>query len=107
MAANKNQLRTKLARSSAWHTPADPAGPGFVGSGKHNSATDGDGAATQGWIEQLLDRSIERIQVRMKDRGGRFQLFFVHHRGQPKISKELNPVKSPPNILSKFRCILA
>ena len=82
MAANKNELRTELARSSAWHTPADPAGPGFVGSGEHNSATDGDGAAAQGWFEQLLDRSIERIQVCMKDRGCRFQLFYVHHSGQ-------------------------
>ena len=34
------------------------------------------------WIEQLLDRSIERIQVYMKDRGCRFQLFLVHHGGQ-------------------------
>ena len=82
MTANKNELRAELARSSAWHTPADPAGPGFVGSGEHNSATDGDGAAAQGWIEQLFDRSIERIQVSMKDRGRRFQLFFVHHSGQ-------------------------
>jgi hypothetical protein len=82
MAGNKNELRAELARSSAWHTPADPAGPGFVGSGEDNSATDSDGAAAQGWIEQLLDRSIERIQVCMKDRGCRFQLFFVHHSGQ-------------------------
>jgi hypothetical protein len=82
MAANKNELRTELARSSAGHTPADPAGPGFVGSGENDSATDGDGAAAQGWIEQLLDRSIERIQVCMKDRGCRFQLFFVHYSGQ-------------------------
>src|SRR5262245_6254000 len=82
MTANKNELRTELARSSAWHTPADPAGPGFVGSGEHNPATDGDGAAAQGWIEQLLDRSIERIQVCMKDRGSRFQRFFVNHSWQ-------------------------
>jgi hypothetical protein len=40
------------------------------------------GPAAQGWIEQLLDRSIERIQVCMKDRGCRFQLFFVHRSGQ-------------------------
>jgi hypothetical protein len=78
MAANKNELRAELARPSAWHTPADPVGPGFVRSGEHDSATDSDRLAAQRWIEQLLDRSIERIQVRMKDRGSRFQLFFFH-----------------------------
>src|SRR6516165_5490894 len=78
MAANKNELRAQLARPSAWHTPADPVGPGFVRSSEHDSATDSDRLAAQRWIEQLLDRSIERIQVRMKDRGSRFQLFFVH-----------------------------
>src|SRR5215469_8118532 len=78
MAANKNELRAELARPSTWHTPADPIGPGFVRSSEHDSATDSDRPAAQRWIEQLLDRSIERIQVRMKDRGSRFQLFFVH-----------------------------
>jgi hypothetical protein len=78
MAANKNELRAELARPSAWHTPADPVGPGFVRSSEHDSATDSDRLAAQRWIEQLLNRSIERIQVRMKDRGSRFQLFFVH-----------------------------
>ena len=69
MAANKNELRAELARLPSRHTPADPEGLGFVGSGEHNSATDGDGLAAQGRIEQLLDRGIEGIQVRMKDRG--------------------------------------
>src|SRR5246127_2253354 len=78
MAANKNELRAELARPSAWHAPADPVGPGFVRSSEHDSATDSDRLAAQRWIEQLLDRSIERIQVRMKDRGSRFHLFFVH-----------------------------
>jgi hypothetical protein len=36
-----------------------------VGSGKHDPAADGDGLAAQGWIEQLLDRRIEGIKVRM------------------------------------------
>jgi hypothetical protein len=78
MAANKNELRAEIACPSAWHTPADPVGPGFVRSSEHDSATDSDRLAAQRWIEQLLNRSIERIQVRMKDRGSRFQLFFVH-----------------------------
>jgi hypothetical protein len=99
MAGNKNELRAELARSSAWHTPADPAGPGFVGSGEDNSATDGDGAAAQGWIEQLLDRSIERIQVCMKDRGCRFQLFFVHHSG--KLTKDPQGAE-PGQIASEY-----
>jgi hypothetical protein len=78
MAVNKNELRAELARPSAWHTPADPVGPGFVRSSEHDSAADSDRLAAQRWIEQLLDRSVERIQVRMKDRGSLFQLSFVH-----------------------------
>jgi hypothetical protein len=78
MATNKNELRAELSRPSAWHTPADPVGPGFVRSSEYDSTADRDRLAAQRWIEQLLDRSIERIQVRMKDRGSRFQLFFVH-----------------------------
>src|SRR5580704_2311458 len=78
MASNKNELRAELARPSAWHTPADPVGPGFVRRSEHDSAADSDGLAAQRWIEQLLDRSIERIQVRMQDGGSHFQLSFVH-----------------------------
>ena len=69
MAADKDELRTKLARPPSRHTAADSEGPGLVGRGKHNPAADGYWLAAQGRIEQLLDRGIEGIQIRMKDGG--------------------------------------
>jgi hypothetical protein len=55
MAADKDEVRTEVARLSSRHAAADSEGPGFVGSGKHDPAADGDGLAAQGWVEQLLD----------------------------------------------------
>ena len=72
MAADKDQLRTELARPPSRHAAADPEGLGFVRSGKHNPTADGDGLAAQRRVEQLLDRGIEGIQVRMEDGGCRF-----------------------------------
>jgi hypothetical protein len=72
MAADKSELRTELARTPSRHPAVDPEGLGFVRSGKHNPATHGDRPATQRRIEQLLDRGIEGVQIRMKDGGYRF-----------------------------------
>jgi hypothetical protein len=36
------------------HAAADPEGLGFVGSGKHNPTTDGNGFAAQPRVKQLL-----------------------------------------------------
>src|SRR3984893_8411695 len=72
MAADKSELRTKLARLPSRHAAADPEGLGFVRSGEHNPSTDGDGSAAQRRGEQLIDRGIERIQVCMEDGGYRF-----------------------------------
>ena len=72
MAADKNELRTELARPPSRHAAADPEGLGFVGSGKHDPAADGDRLAAQRRVEQLLDRGIEGIEVRMEDGGCRF-----------------------------------
>jgi hypothetical protein len=47
MAADKGELRTKLACTPSRHSAADPKGLGFVRSGKHNPATNGDRLATQ------------------------------------------------------------
>jgi hypothetical protein len=69
MAADKGELRTELARLPSRHAAAHPEGLGFVRSGKHNPTPDGDGLAAQRRVEQLLDRSIEGIQVCMEDGG--------------------------------------
>jgi hypothetical protein len=69
MAADKSQLRTELARPPSGHTATDTKGLGFVGSGKHNPATHGNRPAAQRRVEQLLDRRIEGVQIRMEDSG--------------------------------------
>src|SRR5271168_1460356 len=67
MAVDKNELRTEPARLPSRHAAAHPEGLGFVRSGKHNPATDGNGLAAQRRVEELLDRGIEGIQVCMED----------------------------------------
>ena len=72
MAADENQLRAELARPPPRHPAAHPERLGFVGRGKHDPAADGDRLAAQRRIEQLLDRGVEGVEVRMEDGGGRF-----------------------------------
>ena len=72
MAADKDQVRAELARPEARHAARDPERLGFVGSGQHHAAADGDGLAAQRRVEQLLDRGIEGVEVRVEDGGGRF-----------------------------------
>ena len=72
MAADKDQVRAELARPEARHAAGDPEGLGFVGSGQHDAAADGDGLAAQRRVEQLLDRGIEGVEVRVEDGGCRF-----------------------------------
>jgi hypothetical protein len=72
MATDKNELRTELARPKARHAACDPERFGFVGSGQHHPAADGNGLTAQRRVEQLLDRGIEGVEVRVEDGGGRF-----------------------------------
>jgi hypothetical protein len=58
MAADKNELRTELARLSARHSPANPEGLRFVRSGKHNPAANRNRLPAQRRVEHLLDRGI-------------------------------------------------
>src|SRR6202047_5481759 len=71
MPADKGELRTEFACLPSRHAAADPEGPGFVRSGKHDPTTDGNGSATQRRVKQLLYGGIEGIQVRMEDGGCR------------------------------------
>src|SRR5882757_9658652 len=82
MAADKSELRTEFARAPSRHAATNPEGLGFVGSGQHNPSTDGDGLAAQGRVEQLLDRGIEGVEVRMED-GGRHI-----HRDRSPVARE-------------------
>ncbi len=73
MAADENELWTELARSPSRHSATHAEDFGFVRGGKHHAAADSDGLAPQRRIEQLLDRRIKGVQVRMQDGGQSFQ----------------------------------
>src|SRR5207245_10023813 len=71
MPADKNELRTELARLSSRHAAAHSEGLGLVGGGKRDPTANGNWFAAQGRIKQLLYRSIKGVQVRMQDGGCR------------------------------------
>jgi len=54
MPVDKDELWTEFTRLPSRHAAADPEGLGFVGSGKHNPTTDGNGFAAQPRVKQLL-----------------------------------------------------
>src|SRR5262249_33852892 len=87
MAADKDQVRAEFVRPESRHAARDSEGFCFVGSGKHHTAADGDRLAAQRRVEQLLDRGIEGVEVRVKDGGCRF-----------------HPGSSPSEISKKSRC---
>jgi hypothetical protein len=72
VAAHKDELRTKLARLPAWHRAVHAEGLGFIRGSKHNTTANGHGSVTQRRVEQLLDRSVERVEVGMENSGRRF-----------------------------------
>jgi hypothetical protein len=51
------------------HPAAHAQNPGLVGCGQHDAATDGNRLAPERRVEQLLDRGIEGIEIRMQDGG--------------------------------------
>src|SRR5262249_12794142 len=69
MADDKDQLWTKLASPPSRHTATDSKRLGLVRGGENHAAADGDRFSAQRRVEQLLDRCIEGIEVRMEDGG--------------------------------------
>ena len=69
MTADEDELGIEFARPPSRHAAAHAEGPGFVGCGEHDTAANGDRLAAQRRIEQLLDRGIEGVEIRMQDAG--------------------------------------
>jgi hypothetical protein len=67
VAAHENQLRTEFTRPPSRHATANAECLGLIGGSQHHSATHGDRLAAQGWVQQLLDRRIECIEIRMEN----------------------------------------
>jgi hypothetical protein len=71
VAADEDQLRAELAGAPSRHPAVHAEGLGFVGGGKHDAAADGDRPAAQRRVEELLDRGVEGVEIRMEDGGNR------------------------------------
>src|SRR5690606_2208548 len=70
MPADERDPGTERPRPPSGHAAAHAESAGLVGRREHHAAADRDRLSAQGRIEQLLDRSVEGVQVRMRDRGG-------------------------------------
>jgi hypothetical protein len=88
MAADKDELGAELARPAPRHSAADPERLGFVGRRQHHPAADRDGFAAQRRIQELLDRGIEGVQVRMEDGGHRVHPGAAPRRRGPRVRLE-------------------
>jgi hypothetical protein len=70
MAAHEGELRAEAAGAPSRHAALDAEGPGLIRSRQHDATANGDRPSAQGRVEQLLDRGVESIEVRMENRGG-------------------------------------
>ena len=72
MPIDKDKLRTNLLRPPPRHAAANAESLRLVRCGEHNSTADRDGFAAERSVEHLLDRSVEGVEVSVKDGGDRF-----------------------------------
>src|SRR5215510_9635636 len=70
MSADKNEVGTELSRAPSRHAASYAESPRFVGGREHDAATDRDGLAAQVRVEQLFNRSIKGVEVRVENGGG-------------------------------------
>ena len=68
MATDEKEIAAQLARPPPWHAAADAVAPGFVRCRQYNAAAHGDGPVSECWVQQLLNRRIEGVEVGMQDR---------------------------------------
>src|SRR5262245_33449666 len=70
MSADKREVGTELPRASSRHATSYAEGPRFVRGGEHDAAADRNRLAPQARVEQLFDRRIKGVEVRVEN-GGR------------------------------------
>src|SRR5262245_60708925 len=77
VSADKYQVGTELPRVSSRHAASHAEGPRFVGGREHDAAADRNRLASQPRVEQLFDRRIKGVEVRVENGGcGRH---YTHH----------------------------
>src|SRR3954464_3199725 len=71
MSADKNKVGTELPRAPSRHAASHTEGPRFVGGRENDAAADRSRLAAQARVEQLFDRRIKGIEVRVENGGCR------------------------------------
>ena len=79
MASREAQPGAEPFRSPGRHSRSDTESLGLVGSGEHDAASYRHGLAAERWIEKLLDRRVEGVEIGVQDRGPSVR----RHRLQP------------------------
>src|SRR5512134_3221580 len=69
MSADKHEVGTELPRAPSRHAASYAEGSRFVGGRENDSATDRNRLAAQARVEQLFDRRIKGVEVRVENRG--------------------------------------
>src|SRR5688572_11838969 len=70
MSPDKHEVGTELPRAPSRHAASYAEGPRFVRGRENDAATDGNRLAAQARVQQLFDRRIKGIEVRVEN-GGR------------------------------------
>src|SRR5262245_48836585 len=80
MSVDKHEVGTKLPRAPSRHAASYAEGSRFVGSREHDAAADRNRFAAQARVEQLFDRRIKGVEVRVEN-GGREEpvRHYTHH----------------------------
>src|SRR5262245_25839769 len=69
MSADEHEVRAELPRPASRHAASYAEGPRFVGGRENDAAADRNRLASQARVEQLFDRSIKGVEVRVENGG--------------------------------------
>src|ERR687888_2551691 len=69
VSADKYQVGTELPCASSGHAASYAEGPRFIGGREHDAAANRDRLAAEARLEQLFDRRIKGVEVRVENRG--------------------------------------
>src|SRR5262245_23717749 len=75
MSADKHEVWTQLSRAPSRHAASYAEGPRFVGGREHDAAADRNRLPAQARVEQLFDRRIKGVEVRVENGGWHY----THH----------------------------
>src|SRR6266542_7060242 len=69
MAADKDEVGTELPRAPSGHAASHAEGSRFIGSRENDAAADRNRLAAQARVEQLFDRRVKGVEVRVENGG--------------------------------------